>query len=263
MQAGKRSFRVFIPLLLNPNQRKLLARTAMSTNDVDFDMSPSRKSSVSQSLPNMSELAYLSSTPGPAIILLTLTAPGALTGRTHRTGEIDERKEIETAKTNVGGVVKEIVGTGTDEAGLARGPTGTETVRGIENVAIVVSTGEREAKVATETATRKRGAERETNAKDLRNQETRKSDPSERNTTKSMAHFLRPLPANQRIVLKAGLLTAEIAHVIAGTTTESHGMLVTSSMICHGTEGTKNAVRKSPFLSTTHPSRMMNLTSLH
>ena len=141
----------------------------MSANGIDFDMSPSRKSSVSQSFSDMSGLAYLACYPGRAIIPLTPIAPGALTGRTHETGEIDERKEIETAKTNVGGVVKEIIGTETDEAGLARGPTGTETERGTENAATVVVIGESEAKVDTETARRKRGAESETKVKNLQN----------------------------------------------------------------------------------------------
>lgn len=81
----------------------------------------------------MSGIAHLLSTAGPAIFLLTPTAPSALTGRTHETGEIDERKEIETAMTDVGGAAKETTGTGIDEADPAIGPTETETERGIEN----------------------------------------------------------------------------------------------------------------------------------
>lgn len=76
-------------------------------------------------------------------------------------------------KTNVGGVAKEITATGTDEAGLARGPTGTETERGIEketeSAATVAVTDESQVKVATETATRKRDAERGTKVKRLQN----------------------------------------------------------------------------------------------
>lgn len=145
----------------------------MSANGIDFDMSPSRKSSVSQSFSDMSGLAYLACYPGRAIIPLTPIAPGALTGRTHETGEIDERKEIETVKTNVGEVVKEITGTGIDEADLARGPTETETERGTENgtenAATAAVTSGRGAKVATETATRKSDAERETKVKSHQN----------------------------------------------------------------------------------------------
>lgn len=114
----------------------------------------------------MSGLAY-PFTPGLATIPLTPTAPGALTGRTHETGGIDERKEIETAKTNVGGVVKET--TGTDEAGLARGPTGTETEKGTKNAVTVAATSGNKAKVATETATRERDVERGTKAKNPQN----------------------------------------------------------------------------------------------
>lgn len=111
--------------------------------------------------------------PGRAIIPLTPIGLGALTGRIHETGGIDERKKIETAKTNASEVVKEITGTGIDEADLARGPTGTETERriesGIENAVTAVVTGGREAKAATGTATTERGAERETKAKSLQN----------------------------------------------------------------------------------------------
>ena len=76
-----------------------------------------------------------------------------------------------------------------------------------------------------------------------------------------MVHFLRLLPANPRIVLEAGLLTAEIAHVIAGTTTGGQRTLVTSLVICHGTDKIENVVKQGPFLSTIHRSRMMNSTS--
>lgn len=110
---------------------------------------------------------------GPATILLTPTAPGALTGLTHETGEIDERKGIETAKTSVGGVVNAITGTGTDEAGLARGPTGTGTERGTkkgtENAVTAVVTDGSKAKVATGTATKKRDVERGTKVKSPQN----------------------------------------------------------------------------------------------
>ena len=75
-----------------------------------------------------------------------------------------------------------------------------------------------------------------------------------------MAHITL-LQVNRRIVLEAGLLTAEIAHVIAGTTTGGQGMLVTSLMTCHGSEGTENVARQSHFLSTIHHSRMTNSTS--
>lgn len=143
----------------------------MSANGMDFDMSPSRKSSVSQSFSDLA-LTHIA-TPVHAIIQLTLIALGALTGRTHGTGEIDERKETEIAKTNVGEVVREITETGTDEADLARGPIGTESERGtkngIENAATAVVTGGREAKAATETATRESDAERGTKAKSLQN----------------------------------------------------------------------------------------------
>lgn len=103
----------------------------MSANDMDFDVSPSRKSSVLQLLPDISEHAHFAS--GRAIIQVTPTARGVRTGLTHETGEIDERKEIETAKTDVGGAVKGTTGTGIDEADPAIGPTETETERGTEN----------------------------------------------------------------------------------------------------------------------------------
>lgn len=104
--------------------------------------------------------------PGLAIFLLTPIAPDLLTVRTHETGETEERRLIKAAKTSASGAAKEITGTtGTDEAGLARGPTGTETARRTENVVTAVVTGVREERAATETATKKRDAERETKAK--------------------------------------------------------------------------------------------------